>query len=154
MMHTQRKIPSSRRRQAGSSLLEVLIAVLVMAIGMLGMAALQTLTLKNSNSTSLRSQAVIHSYSAFDMLRINRVQAVNGNFNVTDWTCAAVEAEEGDTTDYSLFNTWLGRAQADLGAGTCGRLVCNATSCVVSVRVDDSRAGGSSTLDFVTSSRL
>ncbi|MBL2545245.1 prepilin-type N-terminal cleavage/methylation domain-containing protein, partial [Klebsiella pneumoniae] len=50
-------------RQRGASLLEVLIAVLVLAIGMLGMAALQAVTIKNSNSASARSLGVIQVYS-------------------------------------------------------------------------------------------
>ena len=49
----------SGARQRGVGLIEVLIAVLVMAIGMLGIAALQSITLKNSGGAAERTQAVI-----------------------------------------------------------------------------------------------
>ncbi len=137
----------SQRTQRGSSLLEVLIAVLVMAIGMLGIAALQAVTLRNSNSSAGRSQAVIHIYSAFDTLRLNRDGALAGQFNVSDYTCAGVEAEEGDETDYSVFNGWLTDMQRDF-PGSCGRIDCDSNTCTVGVQWNDSRAtGGNATAD-------
>ena len=45
--------------QQGMSLLEVLIAVLVLAIGLLGIAALQATALRNSQSSLERNQAVM-----------------------------------------------------------------------------------------------
>lgn len=144
--HMQLKILSSRRTsQHGSSLLEVLIAVLILAIGMLGMAALQSITLKNTNSSSARSQAIIQTYSLFDTLRLNRTLAATGTYNVSSWTCEAATAAAGSTADYGVFNTWLGQVQATLGdPAACGRLVCvpAESSCEVAIKWDDSRATG------------
>ena len=81
---------SSRRTQAGASLLEVLIAVLILAIGLLGIAALQSLTLKNTQSSSERTAAIIQSYAMLDMMRANRDQAIARNYD-TGWLCAAPE---------------------------------------------------------------
>ena len=50
------------------SLLEVLIAVLVLAIGLLGIAALQATALRNSQSSLERNQAVIASYTIADAM--------------------------------------------------------------------------------------
>ncbi len=133
------------KRQSGSSLLEVLIAVLILAVGMLGMAALQAVTLKNSNSSAARSQAVMQSYSLLDRLRLNRELAMNGGFNVTGWTCVAAAAAPGDPaddTDYSVFNGWLDNVQGVLGGSACGRVQCGADACTVGVRWDDTRATG------------
>ena len=142
--------------------MEVLIAVLVLAVGMLGMAALQAVTLKNSNSSAARSQAAMQTYSLFDQLRLNREAAMAGGFNVSGWTCSAAaadpEAEEPDTTDYSLFNGWLGDVQQVLGPTACGRIQCAAQECSVGVRWDDSRATGggenSEPLEIETTTRL
>ncbi|HER34421.1 MAG TPA: type IV pilus modification protein PilV, partial [Halothiobacillaceae bacterium] len=46
-----------KRGQVGVGLIEVLIAVLVLSIGFLGMAALQTKALSNNNSAMDRTQA-------------------------------------------------------------------------------------------------
>lgn len=141
-------------RQRGASLLEVLIALLVLAIGMLGMAALQSVTLRNSNSSLGRSQAVIQTYSVFDMLRLDRARAQQGAYDVPDWKCQAAAPASGD----DVFNEWLGQVQANLGDPTaCGRIDCEANECTVGIRWDDSRPTGAASdkqLVFETSSRL
>lgn len=148
---------AGKKKQRGSSLLEVLIAVLVLAIGMLGMAALEMVTLKNSNSAAARSQAVIQLYSAFDLMRLNRDLATSGAYNVADWTCTSMVAADPDAkNDYSLFNAWLGGVQGSLGdPAACGRISCGADECTVGIRWDDSRAtGGGEEMEIETSSRL
>ncbi|MGY1424264.1 type IV pilus modification protein PilV [Lysobacter sp. A289] len=154
-------LTSHRRKQSGTSLLEVLIAVLIMAVGMLGMAALQAVTLKNSNSSTARSQAVMQTYSLFDRLRLNRIAAMGGSYNV-GWSCTSAaddpDVADDDSTDFSVFNGWLVNLQNELGPGTCGRIQCAADSCTVGVRWDDSRGTGDAdtleTLEIETISRL
>jgi type IV pilus assembly protein PilV len=78
----------------GFTLLEVLVAVLVLSIGLLGLAGLQTYGLRNNHSAFLRSQAVVMAYDAFDRMRGNREQALLGtgsNYN-TAFTDAAPSA--------------------------------------------------------------
>ncbi|MDX1554458.1 MAG: type IV pilus modification protein PilV [Xanthomonadales bacterium] len=147
-------------RQRGASLLEVLIAVLILAIGMLGMAALQAVTLKNSNSSAARSQAAMQTYSLLDTLRLDRAGALAGSYNVPGWTCSAGTNDPDDpddTTDYSVFNTWLAGLDDAVGADACGRLVCAASgTCTVGLRWSDERAtgGAAEPLEFETTSGL
>lgn len=140
-----------KHRQRGSSLLEVLIAVLVLAIGMLGLAALSAMTIKNSNSAAARSQAVVQVYSLFDTLRLNREQATAGAFDERDWNC---ETQEPGVS--GVFNDWLHDVQRSLGdSQACGFLACGSESCTARIRWDDSRGtGGSSELEIETTSRL
>ncbi|MGY0650513.1 type IV pilus modification protein PilV [Luteimonas sp. A537] len=146
---------SSSRAHRGSSLLEVMIAVLVLAIGMLGLAALSTVTIKNSNSAAARSQAMMQVYSLFDTLRLDRAQATAGAFNVSDWTCAAA-TDPDSGVDYSVFNGWLSQVQTSLGdPAACGRIVCGTASCTAGIRWDDSRGTeGNSEHQVVNTSRL
>jgi type IV pilus assembly protein PilV len=56
----------------GFTLIEVLVAVIVLAMGMLGFASLQALTLKDSQSAYHRSIATQLAYDIADRMRANR----------------------------------------------------------------------------------
>lgn len=139
------------RTQRGASLLEVLIAVVMLAIGMLGMAALQAITLKNTGSAAQRSSAVIQSYAMLDMMRANRDAARAGQYN-QGWLCAAPGGGARVANDVGQ---WIGQLQGAMGEAACGRINCGANTCEVGVRWDDSRGtGGQDTQQIVTTSRL
>lgn len=140
------------RAQRGASLLEVMIAVLVLAVGMLGMAALQAVTLKNSGSAAERSNAVIQSYAMLDMMRANRDAARAGQYN-QGWLCAAPGAGTRINNDLSR---WIAQMQDTMGPSACGRIQCGAEACLVGVRWDDSRGTGNNPEPQVieTTSRL
>lgn len=55
----------------GFTLIEVLIAMLVLAVGLLGLAALQVTGLRNNLSAYHRSQATILAYDMADRMRAN-----------------------------------------------------------------------------------
>lgn len=150
-MRTQART-HSKRTQAGTSLLEVLIAVLILAIGLLGIAALQSLTLKNTQSASERSAAIIQSYAMLDMMRANRPEAIARLYD-TGWLCEAPEDAgtrvAGDTA------RWITQLQESVGATACGRIDCGAVTCIVGVRWNDERGtGGDATQEIATQTRL
>lgn len=60
---------SSKRRQKGVSLIEVMIAVLITAIGLLGAAAMQVNALKYTDSAVYTSQASFIAYDILDRIR-------------------------------------------------------------------------------------
>ena len=68
-----RSVKPEKYRSQGFTLIEVLIAIIVLSIGLLGLAGLQLTSLRNSNSAYTRSQAVILSYDIVDRIRANRV---------------------------------------------------------------------------------
>jgi type IV pilus assembly protein PilV len=74
-------IPQVRRRKqlGGFTLVEVLVAVLILAIGLLGMAGLQVVGLQDNNTAYLRSQATFLAYELADRMRANNA-AVNGYY--------------------------------------------------------------------------
>jgi type IV pilus assembly protein PilV len=73
----------------GFTLLEVLVAVLVLSVGLLGLAGLQAHSLRNNHSAMLRSQAVAIGYDLLDRMRSNRVAALGAG--------SAYETDYGDT---------------------------------------------------------
>jgi type IV pilus assembly protein PilV len=64
-----RQLPTTRNR--GFSLIEVLVAVLVMGIGVLGVSALQMVSLQNNRAALERAEAVHLAYDMMDRIRAN-----------------------------------------------------------------------------------
>ena len=67
-MHT---IIQRQGKQDGFTLLEVLIALLVLSIGLLGLAGLQTTALRSNQMAGMRTLAIQHAYGISDRMRAN-----------------------------------------------------------------------------------
>lgn len=65
-------------RVLGFSMTETLVAVLVMGIGVLGVSALQMVSLQNNRSALVRSEAVQLAYDLMDRIRANPIGDVPG----------------------------------------------------------------------------
>ena len=148
----------SRADQSGAGLLEVMISVLIMGIGLLGIAAMQATALKNSQSSMERSQAVIQSYTILEAMRANRERALAGDYNIAQ-TCASAGNATLAQRDLSAWITSLKTALGDTD-NTCGTVNCSADgNCTVTVQWDDSRAtgndgAGSATYQLATRTQL
>lgn len=137
----KRPIPS-RNRQAGVGLLEVMIAVLIMAIGLLGIAALQAVTLKNTSSSAERTNAIIQTYSILDVVRANRPRASQYTF-ATKQCQANFQGSNGIAAGVvGDINAWINQLHQTVGTSACGLLQCTQTQCTVTVEWDESRATG------------
>lgn len=71
----------NRKQNQGFSLTEVLVAVVVLSIGLLGIAGLQAASLRNNHSAYLRSVATILGYDMADRMRANSAGVSAGNYN-------------------------------------------------------------------------
>jgi type IV pilus assembly protein PilV len=71
-------------KQRGVSLLEVLVSVLVLGMGLLGVAALQTSSMRNTNSSLEKTMAVILTDTLAELLRANPEAARLGNYAFSD----------------------------------------------------------------------
>lgn len=76
---TMTKLRRLTRIQSGFSMIELLVAVLVMGIGVLGITGLQVISLQNNRGALLRSEAVILAYDIMDRIRANPVGAPAGS---------------------------------------------------------------------------
>jgi type IV pilus assembly protein PilV len=68
-------------RERGFSLLEVLVALLVLSIGLLGIAGLQTFSLKFNHQSYERTQATVLISEMYEKIIANPAAARNGLFN-------------------------------------------------------------------------
>jgi len=75
-------IASSARRQRGFTLIEILITVVLISVGLLGIAALQLTTLRSNQEAYVRSQASVLSADILDRMRANATAARNGQYVV------------------------------------------------------------------------
>lgn len=129
--------------QAGVSLLEVLIAVLVLSVGLLGIAGLQTANLRNTQSAHQRTVAVLLAASMAERIRANPTAAIAGAFALTK-NCKALSA--GGTIQSVEHANWMTEIRTNLGSAdtSCGQVQYDAPTRTYTVNVfwDDSRAIG------------
>ncbi len=109
---------ASPRCQHGSSLLEVLVAVLVLSLGMLGLAGMQVAGIKSNQSAQSRSIATIQAYDMLDRLRANLSAAEAGSYNLA-LAANAVDFDSSSVAKTDL-NGWLVRLADELPGGDGG----------------------------------
>lgn len=126
--------------QRGVGLIEVMIALLVLGVGLLGIAAMQATALRNSQSSLERTQAVIQSYAILDAMRANLAEARIGSYNI-GMTCDAPSTGNLVAND---LNQWIVSMKTALNESACGSINCSSERCDVTVQWDDSRGGTSS----------
>ncbi len=90
--------------QKGVTLVEVLVAVVVLSIGLLGLAQLQMTTLRQTQSALLRSHATLLGYDLTDRMRANTAGVIAGYYNQSlvgdhqgDHDCSVVDASGTET---------------------------------------------------------
>lgn len=128
-------------RQSGFTLLEVLIAILVLSIGLLGLAGLMASSIRNNHSAYQRTQATWLAYDMIDRMRVNRASAIGAT---VDYNIAIGTATSGSSglagTDVTGWKTTVANA---LPAGD-GSVTVNTASraVIVIVQWNDSRGAG------------
>jgi len=78
------------RQQRGFTLLEVLIALLVLSIGLLGLAALQTTGLRSNQMASMRTLVSQFAYDITDRMRVNPAGVANDEYVIARTTAVAL----------------------------------------------------------------
>lgn len=144
---------SQHQRNRGFSLMEVLVTLIVLSIGLLGLAGLQLSSLQDNHSAYLRSQATIMAGNIIDRMRANRTIARSGNYDIAIGTSASTPASgctgsAGDnctpaemaTLDLSEWKTDLADTLPS-GDGSISRTTLAGDQILVTVTVqwDDSR---------------
>ena len=76
----------NRIRPNGFTLLEVLIALLVFSLGLMGLAGLMVVSVKTNHSAYLRTQATFLAQGMADRMRANVLGLWNANYNLNSTT--------------------------------------------------------------------
>lgn len=147
-------VASSARHMRGVSLIEVLVSVVIIAIGLLGIAAMQSMALRGSQSSLESSQAVMQTNSIMEAMRANRFNAAQ--YNTVGMEC---DVPTGGTLAQNDQSDWISALKDSIGQGaadttTCGQITGCPDACVVTVQWDDARAGGAATRQVVTETRI
>lgn len=139
-MRAPGRIHAPRSNASGLTLLEVLIAVVILSIGLLGLAGLQTTSLKFSTSAYYRTQATALAYGLADRMRSDREAALDGQFNgaVEDPPPACDPDMAPGATAADALAAWRNALACRLPAGT-GAIAANGGDVTITVQWDDSR---------------
>ncbi len=97
----------------GFSLIEVLVAVLVLSVGLLGVAALQTFSLRAGQVAYERTQAANFAYEVADQLRVHRREIVNNRPlpGLNQWNEMAGEMLPGGAITVEILNAARGEVR-------------------------------------------
>ena len=135
------------RTQHGFSMIEVLITVLILAIGLLGLAGLQSTGIRANHSAYLRSQATILAYDIADRMRANRTDALVGAYTV-----GLGSTSTGSSMPAQDIIAWKNNLDAMLPEGDGVISSTNGNRFTITVQWDDRRgdnSAGASTKSFV-----
>ena len=140
----------SNRRCNGFTLVEVLVALLVLSIGVLGVGKLVLSAVKANDSSYIRGQAMSLTYAILDNMRANRQMATTGVYTTNFGSvatnpggCEGASACASNTlAQYDLYR-WKQRLTAALPSGD-GKITTATTNgmvlATITVRWDDSVA--------------
>jgi len=130
-------------RQGGFTLLEVLIALLVLSIGLLGIGKLMMLSARANDSAYMRSQATALAYTILDAMRANRQAAIVQGYDaamgvfpgpVVCTVPAPCNSGQQAQNDLNLWGTSLAAA-LPLGQGSVATLTAGANNVTATVTV-------------------
>ena len=125
-------------RNRGFTLLEVLIALLILSFGLLGLAALQAYSVKANQSAHFRSQATALSNMMLDNIRANRAQLPQYYSNEYE-EFACDDTPETSPRALNDLETWRQQIACQLPAGRGAVAPISANEVAVCIRWSDAR---------------
>lgn len=130
------------RRQEGFSLIEILITMLIMSVGLLGIAGIIVTNLKNNHSAQSRGAATVLVNDIVDRMRANRIVAEPAGAAVSPYVMAlgVTPADDGSVVKGDLHD-WSVAVDKILPKGK-GAVAYDVKSrnFTITVEWDDSRA--------------
>jgi len=141
-----------KRRNEGLTLIEALITLLVLTLGLLGVAGMMAHSLKNNHSSYLRSQATVLAYDIADRMRANRAAVETKAYALA----LGKDPLSSGIAQQDLLD-WQAALARFLPSGT-GAVACGADGappfvCRITVQWDDSR-GAADPAQVIVSSEI
>jgi len=143
MQTNQSNFPDAQPYVNGFTLVEMLVAVVVLSVGLLGLASLQANSLKMNDSAYYRTQATYLGYDVLERMRANTVDMFAGNYNVV----AGFTPPTGATVAEADLREWDDLVGSLLPSGQ-GDITCTAAGlCTINITWNDSRAAHNTAAD-------
>lgn len=150
---------TNKSNEQGFTFIEVLIAVLVISIGLLGMAGLQTTGIQQSHNSYLKTQASILAYDMADRMRANLQGVTAGHYDNVNSEKNPVDTEPScintgdpctaqETASYDVYqwtNVAADGSVAKLLPSGLGMVSENAGIFTITVLWDEARTGAKDT---------
>lgn len=125
----------SAQKSAGFSLIEVLVALVITALGIVGLVAAQLNALKFNQTADVRTHATLLAYDIADRLRANREAALAGHYDIALSDAAPAASSTVHLID---LRDWLTMLATQLTSGD-GSIVRNGSRFTITVQWDESR---------------
>jgi type IV pilus assembly protein PilV len=142
---------SLNKIQSGFTLLEVMVAIVVVSLGLLGLAGLQAATLRNNQIAYYRAIAIQQTYDMADRIRANQAGAKTGKYDsptATHHACApCANPQEMAEEDFFQWNNNNAR-MLPAGAGTV--VAAGGGAFDITVSWNENTEAGSTAQQFVT----
>jgi type IV pilus assembly protein PilV len=142
------------RTQLGMTLVEVLVTLVLISIGLLGVAALQLTTLKNNQESYVRSQATMLAAGMLDRMRSNQVGFIAGNYDMANDASGFDQAGAAGTLaadDIAAWQAAINRLLPGADTDAAGRIVRNDRIVTITIRWRErEEQGTASTYDPAT----
>ncbi len=136
------------------TLIEVLVTLVIISVGLLGVAALQITTVRNNQDAYVRSQAAMLAGDMLDRMRANRTDTA-GNSKADRYE-VAIDDDPPDTPEGEQVASWRRVLDAQLPGGK-GAIEYDASTNLVTITIqwgERARREADRTLTFVTNSTI
>jgi len=141
--------PQTGAQSGGFTLIEVMVALVVLSVGLLGMGKLLLWSAHSNDSAYLRGQATELAYEILDNMRANRAQAVvqaydtpyaSSGTNPGNGVCVTAPCAAATLAGYDIY-AWKQRLAQALPSGQ-GQIVTagTPTTATITVQWDDAAA--------------
>lgn len=147
-------------RSRGMTLIEVLVTLVIISVGLLGVAALQLTTVRNNYDAFVRSQAAVLASDILDRIRANRAAAMTGagayNTDFGDVTSTTNPAATADMTQWkAMLNAQLPNGDGSIVTNTVNVAGVDRRIVTITIRWGErSTVVANQQVTFVTSSQI
>jgi len=141
---------SARARAAdGFTLIEILVTLIIISVGLLGIAGLHSMSLRNNFDALIRSHASALADEIADRMRTNRTRALAGDYNV-----ALGATRNGATQADADLSAWKARLATQLPGGDGSIAQAAAPSRLVTITIQWGERGQTAPVTFVTQTEI
>lgn len=136
-------------KQSGFTLLEVMVAVFVLSIGLLGLAHLQVTTLKTTQSADFKTQASLLATDMLNRMRANQAAAYGGDYAIALTDDAPAQGTVADTDIAQWRNNLARQIPTGVGSIACPAFVAlNPFICTITITWTDVQTGDAAGTEY------